>query len=254
MFRGLEIKKLYTLERVWFPTGNVSSKADIIRYLRSDKPEHGLFSISEKIETVITDLTPFMGDILAKATKTIRYEVNKCEKEDIAVSFYTAKDLAININLINEFERAYQDFANTIQVKIVDEAYSRSKILNEIECGTIMLSKAEKDGVDVYHVYFCGGEESCLCYSVSNYRDDISKRNLAGRMNKLLHVKDMQWFKEAGYSLYDWGNISNSATPNGIDKFKMSFGGDVVTLYNSFVGNSIKGRLLVLAYKIKGLI
>ena len=114
-----------------------------------------------------------------------------------------------------------------------------------------MLSKAKKDGVDVYHVYFCGGEESCLCYSVSNYRDDSSKRNLAGRMNKLLHVKDMQWFKDKGYSLYDWGNISSSDTPNGIDKFKMSFGGDVVTLYNSFVGNSIKGKLLLLAYKIK---
>ena len=178
--------------------------------------------------------------------------MNKCEKEDVIVSFYTAKDLAINISIINEFERAYLAFAKTIQVKMVDNAYSRSKILNQIECGTIMLSRAEKDGVDVYHVYFCGGKESCLCYSVSNYRDDNSKRNLAGRMNKLLHAKDMIWFKEKGYTLYDWGNISSSENPNGIDKFKISFGGDVVTLYNSFVGNSIKGKLLVLAHKLKG--
>lgn len=251
MFRGLEKKKLYTFERIWFPSKEVSSNADIIRYLRSYKPSCGFFSINEKIETVITDLTISKDDLLMNASKTVRYEVNKCEKEDITISFYTAKDLSINIDLINEFEGAYLDFAKTIQVKMVDDAYSRLKILNQIESGTIMLSKAEKDGVSVYHVYFCGGKESCLCYSVSNYRDDISKKNLAGRMNKLLHLKDMEWFKENGYTLYDWGNISNSETPNGIDKFKMSFGGNVVTVYNSFVGNTIKGKLLVLAYKIK---
>ena len=88
MFRGIEKKKLYSFERIWFPSGNVSSKADIIRYLRSNKPKQGFFSINEKIETVVTDLTLPVEDILARATKTVRYEVNKCEKEDIVVSFY----------------------------------------------------------------------------------------------------------------------------------------------------------------------
>ena len=89
-----------------------------------------------------------------------------------------------------------------------------------------------------------------LNYSVSNFRMDPSKRNLAGRMNKLLHIKDMDWFRERNYTLYDWGNISSSQNPNGIDIFKMSFGGDVVTVYNSFVGNSFLGRLLVVLYKL----
>ena len=68
-------------------------------------------------------------------------------------------------------------------------------------------------------------------------------------MNKLLHIKDMEWFRERGYLLYDWGNIHSSQNPNGIDKFKMSFGGEIVTVYNSFVGNSLLGKLLVSLYK-----
>jgi hypothetical protein len=60
----------------------VSSNADIIRYLRSYKPSCGFFSINEKIETVITDLTISKDDLLMNASKTVRYEVNKCEKED----------------------------------------------------------------------------------------------------------------------------------------------------------------------------
>lgn len=252
MFRGLEKKKSYTLERIWFATTDVSSEADIIRYLRIEQPQKVFFSQSQSLETVITDLTKPIDDILSSATKTVRYEVNKCEKEDVAISFFTAEELKDNEAIVNEFETAYLDFAKTINVKMVDDAYSRSKILNEIDCGTILLSKAEKDGVDVYHVYFCGDKETCLCYSVSNYRDDSTKRNLAGRMNKLLHVKDMEWFKSRNYKVYDWGNISSSENPNGIDKFKMSFGGKVVTLYNSFVGNTLKGKLLVLGYKLKG--
>ena len=64
MFRGLEKKKLYTFERIWFPSEEVNSKSDILRYLRSDKPICGFFSINEKIETVISDLTKSEGDIL----------------------------------------------------------------------------------------------------------------------------------------------------------------------------------------------
>ena len=33
--------------------------------------------------------------------------------------------------------------------------------------------------------------------------------------------------------------------PNGIDKFKMSFGGDIIQLKNCIVANSTKGNLYV---------
>lgn len=249
MFRGIEKKKFYTIDRIWF-SDKEASNADIIRYLRTLKPLSGRFIHCISAETVFSDLSMSTEQIIANATKTVKYEVNKCEKEDVAVSFYTADDLRNDVSLIEEFETAYIEFAKELGLKEVENAYQRSKINNYIECDCILLSKAEKEGVSVYHVYSCGGQECVLNYSVSNFRIDPSKRNLAGRMNKLLHIKDMEWFREHGYLLYDWGNISSSTNPNGIDKFKMSFGGEVVTVYNSFVGNTLLGKLLVLLYKI----
>ena len=249
MFRGIENKKFYTMERIWF-SSQEKSKADIVRYNRTLQSMHGRFVHCVSAETVFSDLTKSSEEILANSTKTIKYEVNKCSKEGINISYYTAADLRNNISLVDEFETAYIDFAKELGLKEVENAYQRSKINNYIECDCILLSKAEKEGVSVYHVYSCGGQECVLNYSVSNFRIDPSKRNLAGRMNKFLHIKDMDWFREHGYVLYDWGNISSSTNPNGIDKFKMSFGGEVVTVYNSFVGNTLLGKILVVLYKI----
>lgn len=249
MFRGIEKKGFYTMERIWF-SDKEKSKADVVRYNRIEKPIKGFFVHNASAETVYNDLTKSKEEILAASTKTVKYEVNKCEKEDITIYFYTAADLRENKKMVDEFETAYLNFAKELELKEVIKAYQRTKLDNFIDCDCILLSKAEKEGVSVYHVYSCGGQECCLNYSVSNFRIDPSKRNLAGRMNKLLHIRDMDWFRAHGYTLYDWGNISSSETPNGIDKFKMSFGGDVVTVYHSFVGNTLLGKLLVTLYKI----
>lgn len=250
MFRGIEKKGFYTMERIWF-SDREKSNADVVRYIRTLQPVSGSFVHCVPVETVFSDLTKSTEEILAGSTKTIKYEVNKCEKEGINITFYTAADLKRDKILVNEFETAYLDFAKELGLKEVEEAYRRSKVDNFIECDCILLSKAEKAGVSIYHVYACGGHECALNYSVSNFRIDPSKRNLAGRMNKLLHIKDMDWFRKHGYTLYDWGNISSSENPNGIDKFKMSFGGEVVKVYNSFVGNSLLGKLLVTIYKLR---
>lgn len=250
MFKNTQRKKWYSVERVWFPTGPEKSQCDLVRYLRSDKTVTGPFSTVIAVETVLSDITVPVEEIVNGATKTIKYEVNKCAKEDIDIEFFTAAELAKAPEIADEFETAYIDFARRLDDRDVMNAYSRDKIRNMIEEKCILISKASKETITVFHVYAWGGEESCLLYSVSNFRNDKSLRNLAGRMNKLLHVKDISWFKEHGVSLYDWGNISSSKNPNGIDVFKISFGGKITTLYNSFVGNSLKGKCIVALLKL----
>ena len=249
MFRGIERKSFYTMERIWFSTKE-GSNADIIRYNRTAIPMSGKFVHCEGVETVLTDLKKSTGEILSVSHKTIRYEVNKCEKEQVAITFYTAEDLKKESGIVDEFEQAYIGFAKALGLREVVKAYKRSKIDNYIESNCILLSKARKDDVVIYHLYSYGGSESVLNYSVSNYRANTENKNLAGRMNKLLHIKDMDWLRTKGVTLYDWGNISSSVNPNGIDKFKMSFGGEVVTVYNSFVGNTVLGKVLVMLYKM----
>lgn len=251
MFRVKDKKKFLSIERVWFPDNAIASDVDLIRYLRSKFPQQGFFAVNESIETVLSDIQIETEAILSKCTKTVKYEVNKCAKESVEISFYKAKNLENNPGIVDEFEKAYIDFAKEIEDKSVLSAYSRHKIENMIETDSILISKAEKESITVYHVYSYGEDAACLMYSVSNFRNDSALRNLAGRMNKLLHIQDIQWFRSNGLCTYDWGNISSSTNPNGIDKFKMSFGGDVTTVYNSLVGNSLIGKVITLLYKLK---
>lgn len=251
MFRFKDKVRFLALERVWFTENTVNSEADIIRYLRCRKPRHGLFIDNRPVETVLSDISEDTDTILSKCTKTVKYEVNKCSKEDISINFYTAGELGNNTTLVDEFEKAYIDFATGLEDKSVLAAYNRHKIENMTENDCILISKAEKDSIAVYHVYAWGDGSACLLFSVSNFRNDPSLRNLAGRMNKLLHIRDIEWFREKGVSLYDWGNISSSVNPNGIDKFKMSFGGEVTTVYNALVGNSALGKFVSLMYRLK---
>ena len=55
----------------------------------------------------------------------------------------------------------------------------------------------------------------------------------------------MLWFKENGYSRYEWGGISNPNEPNGIDRFKSEFGGDVVCYANYIIPCSLRGKIYV---------
>jgi lipid II:glycine glycyltransferase (peptidoglycan interpeptide bridge formation enzyme) len=61
------------------------------------------------------------------------------------------------------------------------------------------------------------------------------ERRLVGYFNKRLHWEDMKYFKNLGYSVYDWGGFSHKQDDKvlmGINAFKKSFGGverEVVT-------------------------
>ncbi|MBQ2936393.1 MAG: hypothetical protein IJD96_09185, partial [Lachnospiraceae bacterium] len=80
--------------------------------------------------------------------------------------------------------------------------------------------------------------------------EESADQSMIGRANKRLHWEDMKYFKEKGLVRYDWGGISDFENPNGIDEFKLKFGGDKITYYNVFTGNSLLGKLAVTAMKL----
>ena len=72
---------------------------------------------------------------------------------------------------------------------------------------------------------------------------------MIGRANKRLHWEYIKYFKQKGLLRYDWGGISDFENPNGIDEFKLKFGGEKITYYNIFAGNTVLGKAAVLAMK-----
>jgi len=82
----------------------------------------------------------------------------------------------------------------------------------------------------VWHVHAVTQEKATLLHSASHFRqlDDNEARAVVGRANRLLHWRDMLFFKAEGKSVYDFGGWYAS-TENvellRINQFKEGFGG-----------------------------
>ena len=253
-FSTIEKRRGFTMERCWFSTKE-ETKADLVRYMRVDEPLRGFFVQNDPFKTVWSDLRKTEEEILAGATNTIKYEVKRCLKEDVDVCFAPDGQNTADIEtMMDEFERSYIDFARSLNNEHLFRAYDRHRIEILRNNGRLMISKAITPDITIYHVYAWGGKACCLLFSVSNFRSDPSLRNMAGRMNKMLHIKDMRWFRDRGVYWYDWGNISRSGQQAGIDQFKVAFGGEIVEQYNVMKGQSLKGKVLILGYKMKNLL
>ena len=67
-------------------------------------------------------------------------------------------------------------------------------------------------------------------------KEDCDK-SLVGRAHKLLVVKDILYFKAMGYKVFDFGGYTQNTRDVsliGINNFKLSFGGKVVSCINYY--------------------
>jgi hypothetical protein len=72
-----------------------------------------------------------------------------------------------------------------------------------------------------------------LLQSASLFRNetDTQLRAIIGRANRLLHFKDMCFFKEQGFEIYDLGGYAQGTSDKAlarINQFKDSFGGELI--------------------------
>jgi hypothetical protein len=100
----------------------------------------------------------------------------------------------------------------------------------------VVITKAiYKDEDVVMHAYLFDDnfKRVRLLHSASLFRieKDPQYRAVIGRANRLLHFKDMCYFKEKGYQEYDLGGYAHGTTDESllkINQFKDSFGGALV--------------------------
>ena len=192
------------------------------------------------------------ADILSKFSKSIRYEIRKSENDSIRITFYD-KDCIKNMRFIlHDFKNSYMHFCDLCNNDDLKRVYDEKLIETYIENDCFLLTRAEYESGGIYHAYFYSDDNACLWYSVSDFRRPVVDRNLAARANKRLHIEDMKYFKRNGIKYYDWGNISSryNAHPNGIDRFKESFGGAYTEVFSYTVGNTFLGRILVKASNV----
>lgn len=173
--------------------------------------------------TKVINLTLSNDEILNGLNKTTKNEVQRSERDDIKIDFMLSYD---------NFKNWYDQFA---ELKKLDPLHDNDCFKNNI-----FVSTAYFEGKPmVCHAYLLDEESKIarLLYSVSHLPciEDKTSRGLVGRVNKFLHYKDMLYFKEKIYLEYDFGGYAfgtSNAKLQGINKFKDSFGGELVEQSN----------------------
>jgi lipid II:glycine glycyltransferase (peptidoglycan interpeptide bridge formation enzyme) len=249
-------KKFLKVNQIWYPNKTTISellkqkrKADIL-FVHGVPVEEtkGSFRGWQEYHTCMNDITKSEEDMLAAINKAVKYQFRRSEKDGIEIKFYTRKDIEANPKLIDTFADIY---GRMYQSKGSDTKLNVTAINQYLAVDGIIFSAVWHEGeMLVFHSYIYDENEARLLHSASCFREESADQSMIGRANKRLHWEDIRYFKEKGLTRYDWGGISDFDNPNGIDEFKLKFGGDKITYYNIFVGNTIVGKLAVTAMKM----
>ena len=241
-------KKIFEIEHIWFSdTLNVSTKADIsyIHGIRTDKT----IKKSTIQHSLITDLKENEEDLYAKIRKNYRYEIRRIDNEDVQIKCFKGKEILNFPEILDAFEQTYNEM---YQSKGMSDKFNRNLVLKYIDINSIIFTIAYFENKPlVFHSYIYDTDKTRFYYSASPFRVEKSLSAVIGRMNKALHWYDIKLFKTMGLKEYDWGGISNPEEPNGIDQFKMAFGGDLISYQNITKGNTIQGKVALMLWNLK---
>jgi hypothetical protein len=249
-------KKSLKVNQIWYPNKMTISellkqkrKADIL-FVHGVPVEEtkGSFRGWSEYHTCMNDITKSEEDMLVAINKAVKYQFRRSEKDGIEIKFYTREDIESNPKLIDTFADIY---GRMYQSKGSDTKLNVTAINQYLAVDGIIFSAVWHEGeMLVFHSYIYDENEARLLHSASCFREESADQSMIGRANKRLHWEDIRYFKEKGLTRYDWGGISDFDNPNGIDEFKLKFGGDKITYYNVFAGNTFIGKLAVTAMKM----
>lgn len=250
MLRTIEKLGMISIERIWFQkkVEKVEANSLILRYMRVENVPRRLSKGADVSLTLWSDLTLDEEQLLLAMRKQVRYEIRRAEKENITFEIWDSNERKIN-SVLEEFHSVYNNFCKVAGYYDIINDFNEKRIVSyaEYKCVTITIAKFENGAV--YHLYVHDENVALLMYSASDFRNENVDSNLAGRANKLLHYKDMLTFKNRGIGIYDWGNVSSFEEPNGIDNFKLGFGGKKKIVYNVYDSDNIIGQVLIFMRK-----
>jgi hypothetical protein len=175
--------------------------------------------------TLELDLEQEKDIIFSNFSKQIRQQIKIAENE--GTSCYFHNDIDCFVSFFNEFA-IKKDTFTTSKRKITDLGQS------------VKLSFAVNNGqVLAAHSYLVDKELKIIrhLHSATKRLDEQFDRNLIGRANKLLTVKDILYFKENGFKVFDFGGYTNNTDDEslkGINNYKLLFGGKVVICYDYY--------------------
>jgi hypothetical protein len=183
-------------------------------------------AIKQITHTVELDLYQETEAIFAGFSKQIRQQYKIAENEGITAAF--------NDNNVAEFVVFFNDFASRKNTDLVS-----NRRIEEIG-KSLQISFAYYNGqILAAHSYLIDEQIGIVRHhhSATKRLDENYDKNLIGRANKYLTVKNIEYFKQQGFKTFDFGGYAADTKDEslaGINKYKLLFGGKVVPSTNYF--------------------
>jgi len=176
--------------------------------------------LKESFYTKIIDLTTSKETFEAGFDQNTTYEIRRAIKDGVITVMETG---------LRRFIEFYNSFAETKHLKKLTKEFYKYQ-------SALVITKAMYNGQDVVmHAYLRDNtlKRIRLLHSASLFRNESDKQSRAviGRANRLLHFKDMCFFKQQGFETYDLGGYAYQTSDESlarINQFKDSFGGTLV--------------------------
>jgi len=176
-------------------------------------------AVKEINHTVELCLEQDLETITTNFSKQIRQQARIAETEGTTCVFSSD---------IDKFVDFFNDFAKKKNIPLT----SRRRV-EELGDG-FRISFAMNNGeLLATHSYLVDEETGIVrhYHAATRRLDDQIDKNLIGRANKYLTVKNIQLFKEEGFKIFDFGGYAkdtNDESLKGINNYKLLFGGKVV--------------------------
>lgn len=247
-------KKFIKIGQVWFEDeikfDDINEKIDMAYFHGILQKKSYSNTVFQKFHTLITDLTEEEDSLYALINKNVKYEIRKNTGEDVELRTFWGKEILDNNKVMQDLGEMYRLMYKS---KGMDASFNYIQAEEYAKKDALLITGIYKNGQPlVFHSYIINDTHARLLHSVSDFRDIKEEANLIARSNKRLHWDDIRMLKQKGIKVYDWGGISDFDNPNGIDLFKMKFGGKQLSYYNAIVGRSFIGKIGVLLLKLKG--
>jgi hypothetical protein len=236
-------RKFIRIAEYWGAEPAGHPNVDILRFFQQPEPRPGM--LSREFYSVQVDLRRNEDELLARMKKNTRYEIKRAE---LAGNFVCEVSTETESSALSEFCDFYDRFAE----RKAQPKLNRSWLGRLAESGLLNVSHVRDDGSEnsVWHAYHWSSDRATLLYSASSLLDTYpaAVRAGIGRANRLLHWHDMLTFKNQGVATYDFGGWYEKKEDHAklnINKFKESFGGDIVKTYICEQPLTFKGKLFL---------
>jgi hypothetical protein len=240
--------RFYSLAEVFFDEDPSAARVDIVEHLQRSTPLPGVQC--RDFYTILFDLTQSPEALFGGFTKGTRYQIRRADERDnlVSESWSPGQDLPIG-----EFVGFFNRFAaGKGRPPAPAERLAAFAAASELDLSRVV---AGRDTL-VWHATHVTPQRARLLHSASLFREshDREFRSLVGRANRWLHWRDMLRFKEHGVPVFDFGGWYHGKDDEDllrINWFKEEFGGRIVHEYNSAVAATPRGRLILLARRLR---